>query len=252
MPQEAYSTGAKACVESGSRVHFVAVHEPLVFVSESVEGRQLVAGTEIRVKFFTSEVRADAGCNWLSADYHIEGVVLHVSGYGATTKGCSSARHAQDDWFLKVLGSRPTLALAEPRLVMSTADERLTFLDREIASPDRPLAGTHWVGDGSNDGVTWGSSPNAQDVSVWFDPNGSVEVRTKCQIGAGSYQVQGSNLTFAGFSYDGAACANVSEQRLLEDVQLVLDGSSVSFAIEEVALEITKGKYTLQFRADEG
>ena len=47
----------------------------------------------------------------------------------------------------------PTLELADPQLVMSTADVQLHLLDRKIAIPDRPLVGTQWLGNGFSDGM---------------------------------------------------------------------------------------------------
>jgi heat shock protein HslJ len=221
------------------------------FVSESVEGWALVPGTEVRLGFRGSELSAYAGCNHLGGSFAIDGDTLTMHGISSTEMGCDPPRHAQDEWLGAFLTARPVLALSEPRLVMTTSDARMTLLDREVASPDRALVGTQWTGDGFGDGSAVSTGPGSELVRAFFDPSGSVTIHTSCQIGSGTYQVDGASLTFAGFSYDGAPCANSSYQYISDQVLLVIDGSPVSFEIEERSLAIQRGSNTLYFRAAE-
>jgi heat shock protein HslJ len=221
------------------------------FVSESVEGWVLVPGTEVRIAFRRSELSANAGCNHLSGSFAIDGDTLTMHGISTTEMGCDPPRHEQDAWLGAFLSARPVLVLTEPRLVMTTSDARMTLLDREVASPDRPLAGTQWIGDGFGDGSGVSIGPGSDLVRAFFDPNGSVTIHTSCQIGSGTYQVDGMSLTFAGFSYDGAPCADASHQQTSDQVLLVIDGSPVSFEIEERSLAIQRGNDILYFRAAE-
>ena len=219
------------------------------FVSESVEGWTLVAGTEVRIGFKGGELSASAGCNSLGGPFAIEGGKLDLNGYGMTGMGCDAERHAQDDWLVGFLTAGPALQLNEPRLVMTTADAKMTLLDRKIASPDRALVGTHWNGDGFSDGQATSSWIGLAKANVFFDANASVTVFSACQTGSGSYQVDGATLTFQGFSYDGAPCADPSDQATTDAVLLVLDGSPVSFDIKEQLLSVHRGSNTLSFRS---
>jgi heat shock protein HslJ len=218
------------------------------FVSETVEGWQLVAGSDVRIGFHVGELSAHAGCNSIDAPYVIKGDKLALQGWSKTDMGCDIALLAQDDWLLGFLTAGPALELLEPRLVMTTADAKMTLLDREIASPDRPLVGTHWMGDGFSDGQAASFWSGITKATVFFDASGSVTVFSACQTGSGSYQVDGSTLTFAGLAYDGAPCADPSDQKTSDTVLLMLDGSPVTFEIEEQRLSIHNGSRQLDFR----
>ncbi len=218
------------------------------FVSESVEGWQLVAGTEVRLRFRDQELSAGAGCNSINARFSIIDNTLSVPGYGITSMGCGSAFHAQDEWLVNFLRAKPRLELTEPRLKMTTSSAQMTLLDREIASPDRPLIGTQWRGDGFSDGNV-ASGPGSPNITAYFGDNGTVSIATGCQTGTGKYFVDGSKMTFEGFAYDGVACSDPNMQRSHDQVLLVLDGGAVGFEIEEVRLAIHRGMYTQYFRA---
>ncbi len=217
------------------------------FVSELVEGWTLVPGTEIRLSFGTGEFSATAGCNSMGVEYALNDGVLSVLGFSSTGMGCDSARHAQDDWLRELLLASPKLRLIEPRLEVTTNDARMVLLDRELQSPDRPLVGTLWTGNGFGDGESVGYAPMATQPTVRFDPSGNVEVFTPCQTGVGAYTVAGSTVSFDGFAYDEAPCADPKDQHVSNETLLVLDGSPVSFAIEERSLSLRKGDFTLYF-----
>ncbi len=232
--------------EEGSDLHSALLDR--TFVSESIEGWQLVPGTEVRLRFRNQELSADAGCNSINGSYTISGSTLTMPGYGMTEMGCDPPRHAQDQWLLDFLRAKPSLELVEPRLVMSTPDAKMTLLDREVASPDLPLVGTLWKGDGFSDGSS-ASGPGAPGVSAFFRSDASVTINSGCQTGTGTYHVTADALTFEGFAYDGAKCPDPAYQHSSDQVLLVLDGSAVSFEIEERRLAIHHGKNTLYFRA---
>lgn len=220
-----------------------------VFVSESIEGWELVPGTQVRLRFRDRELLANAGCNSIEAQYAVQAGVLELGGYGMTEMGCDPARHAQDDWLVAFLGSKPALELAEPRLTMTTSSARMILLDREVASPDRPLVGTQWIGEAIGDGNVVQGGLGTTLFSIRFDADGTALVHTSCQSGTGAYQVDGTTITFVGLTYDAAPCSDPSHQAVSDRVLFVLDGAPVAFAIEETALEIRKATSTLYFRA---
>lgn len=219
------------------------------FVSESVEGWTLVTGTRVSVSFDEMGVNAQAGCNAFFGTGAIDGDTLRVSMLGSTLLGCAAPFEAQDEWLSAFLLSNPTLALDDPRLVMTTADARIHLLDRKMAIPDRPLVGTQWLGNGFSDGMTVMFGPGSGSVTLSFGSDGHVAVTTSCQTGAGSFTASATTITFGALTYDGAACADATFQRTSDQVLLVLDGTPVTYTIKEAALTVTHGQNALLFRA---
>ena len=219
------------------------------FVSESVDGWQLVPGTQVSVSFDSTGVAAQAGCNSFYGTCELEGATLRVSLLGSTALGCTAPLMAQDDWLSAFLVAGPTLELDDPRLVMTTADAQLHLLDRKIAIPDRPLVGTPWLGNGFSDGMAGTFGPGSGSVTRSFGSDGHVAVDTSCQSGAGSFTANATTITFGTLTYDGAPCADPTFQNTSDQVLLVLDGSPVTYAISETALTVTHGNDALLFRA---
>ena len=222
-----------------------------VFVSEAVLGRTLVSGTEIRLGFRDGELSAYAGCNHLGGRFHIDGNELFMDEFSSTSIGCDAERHAQDQWLQELLTGSPTLDLDEPRLIVSGGGIRLTLIDREVASPDRPLVGTRWIGNGTGDGMAISFGPASASVTVAFGEDGRVEVFTSCQTGAGTFTADATMISFAELAYDGAACPAGGDPGVSSQVMAVLDGSPVSYEIEEANLTIRRADRLLMFRADE-
>jgi heat shock protein HslJ len=222
-----------------------------VFVSESVVGRELVPNTEIRLSFRSSELSANAGCNSMFGNYRFEEDALVVSALGMTEIGCDPPLSDQDVWLAAFLIARPTAELAEPRLTLSSTTESLILLDREVASPDRPLVDTHWVGNGVGDGsgVTFG--PGWDAATITFGSDGHVEAFSGCQLASGTFTAREASIDFADFAYDGLPCADTRLVGLSERFLFVLDGSEVSFEIEERSLRIERAGSTLYFLATE-
>ena len=222
------------------------------FSSESVTGRQLVAGTNIRLTFGDTELSVNAGCNHMFGRYRFEGDVLHMLEMGSTEMGCGAELHAQDEWIEQLLTGSPNVTFADPRVTLSTPEVRLTLLDRRVASPDRPLVSTRWIGNGVSDGVSMSFEPGATELAtVTFGSDGRVEVFTACQRGTGTFSVEPGRISFSQLSYDGAACSKPELERVSKDVLLVLDGSAVSYHIREASMDIKRGERVLMFRADE-
>lgn len=217
------------------------------FVSESVQGYTLVAGTEVRVSFSENNCSVNAGCNTMGGTYRIDGNVFRSSEWFSTLIGCDPALGAQENWVSNLFLSSPTMTLDEPRLLVQGTAGSITFLDREIASPDLPLVGTHWVLNASGDGQVATSGIGYDRATIGFDATGNVTVFTACQTGVGRFTADASNITFDGLAYDGATCADPTLDSVSQIVLSVLDGSPVTYAIEEKQLTITLGANTLYF-----
>lgn len=219
------------------------------FVSESVEGWQLVTDTQVSVSFESTGIGAQAGCNSFFGTSEIEGNTLRVSMLGSTAIGCPAPLLAQDEWLAAFLLAGPTIELDDPRLVMTTAGARMHLLDRKIAVPDRPLVGTRWLGNGFSDGMAVSFGPGSGSVTLSLGGDGHAAVTTSCQTGAGSFTATATTVTFDALAYDGASCPDPNFQRTSDQVLLVLDGAPVAYTIKEAALTVTQGKNALLFRA---
>lgn len=220
------------------------------FLSERVEGHELVPDTQIRMRF-GEELSAYAGCNHFSGHYRIAGHVLTLTDLSGTEIGCEPALSAQDAWLTELLQASPALALDEPRLTLRSGDVVVTMLDRTIASPDRPLVGTHWVGNGQGDGSAVSFGPGSDATTVTFGSDGTAEIFTACQHGTAEFTADEDTITFAGLGYDGAACSTPQFASVSAAVLFVLDGSPLRYEIREKNLTLSRAGRMLLYRADE-
>lgn len=226
--------GLAACGEGTD----VAAGGPLTgrtFLSESVAGHDLVAGTQLRVDFREDEVSVTAGCNSLFGNLRIEGDRLFVEDMGGTEMGCDPERHDQDVWITELLGSGPSFELDGDRLRLTAGDVVVTLLDREVADPDRPLDGTTWVLDGLIEGDAVSSVPVAAETTLVFD-GGRVAVRS-CNQGSAPVSVEGDELEIGALAMTRMACED-DRMDVESHVTAVLDGR-ITYAIEATRLTLT-------------
>jgi heat shock protein HslJ len=218
------------------------------FVSQSVVGRTLLPNTEIRLRFERGgRYTATAGCDILTGIYRFDGEVLVVSTVSSTNIGCDVPHREQDTWLAAFLVARPTIDLADPRFTLTTGFETVAMLDREIASPDRPLIGTQWIGGGIDTGggliVTTASSA----VNVAFGQDGQFQAYSGCQRASGNVVADNRTIYFTALTYDGGICPDADLQPQSANFLFVLNGLEVNFAIEERQLTISRAGMTLYF-----
>lgn len=203
------------------------------FLSESVEGYDLVPGTDVRMEFVDDEVSVDAGCNHLFGNLRIDGDRLFVESMGGTEMGCDPVRHAQDEWISDFLGAGPTYALDGDRLRLTSGEVVLTMLDTEVATPDQPLEGTTWVVDGLVDGDAVSSAPGAGETTLVF-ADGEVAVRS-CNQGSAPVTVEDDELVVGALVMTKMACEDMTVE---SHVAAVLDGR-ITYTIDASILTLT-------------
>jgi heat shock protein HslJ len=212
------------------------------FLSDSItvegEQRALVAGTHIRITFYTDRrITASAGCNMLSGAFDTEDGRLVVDELGSTEMGCDAARHAQDEWLASVLTGNATYVLDDARLQLRTADSVLELIDREVADPDRPLVTTVWALDGIVDGSAASSIPAGTSATMVFDGE-QVEVAiSSCNQITGRVKVTSSTIEVDRIITTDIAC-NGPSAALEAAIVAVLDGK-VAYEIEAASLRLT-------------
>ncbi len=211
--------------------------------------RDLVAGTRIRITFGTDgQLGVDAGCNTFGATYRLDGQRLIVTGGAMTEMGCDQARMAQDTWVFALLGDGPGFTLTGNDLTLTNAGTVVTLLDREVADPDRPLAGTAWNLDGIIGGGAVSSVPLGITAGLTFHDDGTVDVASGCNTGSGRFEVDGQVLRIHDLVLTKRACAG-PEAGVEGAVLAVLEAGQVAFAIDAGSLTITAGANGLTFRA---
>ena len=98
------------------------------FVSLSVTGHALVAGTRITLTFHRgNSFSAHAGCSQLSAPGRLSGGRLIVGPIRQTLVGCDPGRASQDQWLASFLAARPRWHLAGDRLQLTSGTVRITL-----------------------------------------------------------------------------------------------------------------------------
>jgi heat shock protein HslJ len=217
------------------------------FVSTGVTGRQLVAGSQIRLTFDGDRLGASAGCNQLGGTWSIDGGALVVPDDMVMTEmACDPpALMDQDIWLASFLASGPSVALDGDTLTLTGGDVTITLLDREVADPDRPLEGTTWVAEGLVDGDAVSSVPaGVRPPTLLFD-GGQVMVDTSCNTGSAGYEVAGNEITFAPLALTRMDC----EYSVEPHVTQVLDGTA-TYEIEAGVLTVTNDATGLVLRAE--
>jgi heat shock protein HslJ len=214
------------------------------FLLTSSVGYDLVASTNISLSFRDGELSASAGCNHLGGPFDIREAALVVNGLGMTEIGCGAELHAQDQWLATFLSSRPRITRRDDQLTLAGESATLTFLDREVADPDQPLAGAAWSIDTflMNDAAS--NLPLSKDPTLTFHADGTLEVDTTCNTSRGTYTVTGDTLELSGISYTEKACsgpASYAEQ----SVQAVIEDGPLKFTIDARRLTIERGNVGL-------
>jgi heat shock protein HslJ len=212
------------------------------FLSESVEGRTLVAGTSIHMNFFGDGLGASLGCNSMNTEQYalVDGHV-ECDWFSITELGCEAPRHEQDEWFLAFLQGSPAYSLVEPRLTLSDDDVTVVLIDREVADPDRPLEGRNWEVTGLiENGFVFVAEFSPAQLS--FSDSGSFSIVTPCSPGIGSFDVVGSTLVLSGVQLTPNECPDQEfAMRAHEHMSLVLADGEVEHHIDADSLTIERG-----------
>ncbi|MBA2532464.1 MAG: META domain-containing protein [Nocardioidaceae bacterium] len=224
------------------------------FLSTSVTPRSLVAGTRIRLTFDGDSLGADAGCNSLLGQVRVDGGRLVTDGsIGMTEMGCDQPLMDQDAWLAELLGSGPELRLNGDDLTLRAADGTVVELvDRRVADPDRPLAGTKWVLDGIIEGAgpdgAVSSVPQDVTATLRISADGQLTLTTGCNTGSGSVDIGDGVLRLDWTYLTEMDCAG-DRMRVEQAVQTALSQDEIAYSIEADRLTLTNGPHGLVYRA---
>ena len=218
-----------------------------VEISEGNAARALVAGTRISLRFTTTELSANAGCNGLGGTYRIEvGKLVYERG-AQTLMGCEPPLEAQDAWLIDFLDSDPMAVLAGNELLLTNGSISMRLLDREVAEPDLNIAGPTWTVESLLQGDTVSSVPEGVSATLVFKADGSVEVDTGCNRGGGTWKLEGAGIRFESLLLTKKACQGPGAA-LEGAVISVLSAEAIQAQIDSNVLTLTGGNAGLQLR----
>jgi heat shock protein HslJ len=246
---------AIAVAACGSAAGATSVPSPLgdssgldgrTFLSTSIEGRTLVAGSRVRLAFDAGKVGASAGCNSMSGAYSIAGGHLKVAEMSTTEMGCDAALMAQDQWLAGFLADTAA-TLSGDTLKLTAGGVTLTLTDRVVADPDRQLAGTHWLLDSIVNGDVVSSVPVGVTASITF-ADGNVAISTGCNTAGGTAAIGNGTVKLGDITMTTMACAG--DAWVVESAMVAALKGEVAWSIKASALTIGPAGHELVFRAD--
>jgi heat shock protein HslJ len=205
----------------------------------TASSRDLVGGTRIELRFGTDgRLAAQAGCNHLDGAANLDDGQLVIGEMQTTDMGCDPPRHEQDRWLGEFLRSRPALRLAGGELTLEGGGTRVTFTDREVADPDRPLAGPEWILDTLLDKQVAASVPAGVQATLRFGADGRLTGSGGCNQLTGGYTATGDRITFTAVGSTKIACPGGDRDRVEQAVMAVLRGE-VTYTIGVNRLTLT-------------
>jgi heat shock protein HslJ len=234
-----------ACSSAGAPSPSTAALDGRTYLSTEIEGADLVPGTRIRLSFADGSLNANGGCNIMGGAYTIDGDRLTTTQMSMTEMACDEQRARQDEWLGRFLGG-VSVTLDGDTLTLTDGTIRLTLLDEEVAAPDQPIEGTHWVLDGIVSGDAVSSVPAGVTASIQIS-GGRMNVAAGCNRGDGSVEVTADTLTFGPIALTKMAC-EAGPMAVETAVTTVLSGA-VAYTIDADVLNLDAGEAGLAFRA---
>jgi heat shock protein HslJ len=207
------------------------------FLSTTVRGHDLVAGSTLRLWFQGDRLGISAGCNQMSGTYSIADGRLVIGQMATTEMACEPALMDQDTWVGAFLDGA-TVTLTGDTLTLGHGDVTLTLVDREVADPDRPLERTRWIVDGIVTGDAVSSVPVGVTAAMTFS-NGQLQVEAGCNAGSASVSATDTTLTIGPLALTRKACA--PETMAVERAVTAVLSGQVDYTIEADVLTLTVG-----------
>lgn len=210
------------------------------FVGDDVTGRDLVAGTEVSLRFEHGGLNASAGCNQLLAEVRWRDDTLVATDLSMTEMGCGTALHEQDDWLADVLTGAPQVTRDGATLRVVGEGATITL----VAETDTPLEGTRWLVDGLVEGASVSSLPDGTAASLTID-DGRLAAELGCNTGSTDVSVGQTTIGIGQLAQTMMACPEDEmtverhlTQVLRDEVDYEVDGNRLVLGDGEIGLHL--------------
>jgi heat shock protein HslJ len=211
------------------------------YTSTSVEGHDLVAGTEIELAFEDDVMSVSAGCNTLFGSYKLKGSTLAWTGEPASTMiGCDQDLTEQDRWLAEIFSAGLTAQADGDALTLTGDGVTIELASTATTSLDGVL-GRSWTGIGTiAEGTTSRLPVRTRRPTLSVRDDGLARLFTGCTSGRTTVRVDGSTIAFAHTRVQRGSCqgaAGDTHQAVLE----LLDGTADHAELRDHLLIVTKG-----------
>jgi heat shock protein HslJ len=204
----------------------MALLEAASFVSTSVEGRELLPGTEVWLSFDEDTLAVSGGCNTsFGASTLDDGTLGWESDPASTMIACSEEEAEQDAWVSDLLATGVAATTDGAELHLASEDVRL-LLEREPPVALETLLGRTWSVVGTlTDGTTSRVPSRVRTPRLVVGEDGLARLDTGCNTGRTRVQVDRVSVSFAPPTVTRVRCRE--PDRTIERIVLsVVDGRS--------------------------
>lgn len=205
------------------------------FLVTAASGLTLLPDIVVRLTFTDQQLGISAGCNSMGTGWSIDrGRLIAGADMITTDMACEASRMDQDAAMAAFVASSPEATLLDDTLTLTTADITLTLTDREVADPDRPLAGTSWVADTLMTDDAFSTLPQGATATLAI-ADGLAAVSTGCNSGSAPVTITGDVITFGpmtlteiGCDGDAAALEQIVVSTLRGDLTVTIEAGSMT------------------------
>lgn len=218
------------------------------YASTSVEGRELVPGSTIEMRFDDDSMSVWAGCNNLFGAYEVDDTTLAWSGEPASTMmGCEAALADQDQWLAGLLTSGVTAAADGDTLTLEGDGVTIELATAPADDLDGLLGRTWTVFGTVSDGAVSRLPVDTRRPRLDVAADGLARVFTGCRSGRTTVRVDGTTVEFANTTIQRGQCTGPARQTE-RDVLALLDGPSDNAERHDSFLVLTRGGRGLFFQ----
>ncbi|HEX6151127.1 META domain-containing protein [Nocardioides sp.] len=218
------------------------------YTSTSVEGHDLVAGTEIELAFEDDVMSVSAGCNTLFGTYELTESTLAWAGEPASTMiGCDPELAEQDQWLAEIFSTGLTAQTDDEETLTLTGDGVTIELASAAATSLDGVLGRTWTGIATiSDGTTSRLPVRTRRPTLSVRGDGLARLFTGCTSGRTTVRVDGSSLAFANTRVMRGSCTGPAGETH-RAVLALLDGPSDHAELRDHLLIVTKDGRGLVF-----
>lgn len=208
-------------------------------LTESV-GFEPVAQSTVRVAFVDDEFGFSAGCNAHGGPYKVVDGKLVTNGLDSTSIDCDLGLQDQEQWLVQFFMSRPTLSVDGYVLTIAGEEATLTFLDREVADPDRPLVGTSWHIDSLFEGE-FATGGEGHQADLIFNEDSTFTVEGPCNVISGTFEHGEGTITVGQSITTDASCEDSIEAKFEQHLMALFSPGENTYSITANRLRLERG-----------